>query len=165
MRIDGAIRVRSNVDPTFDSLVGSGRGRIEMPIDDVGEGRFSAVCMVVFYLMITGREIDCNLFWLRTSITKISLHYLFSFRANSCRRGRAPVAVAVEIEVESFYKGVFLQGLWIGRARLEGSRATNQLTPEPRRSSKVITNRYALRTGRAYNDHNEERNIKEWENS
>ncbi|KAK4484008.1 hypothetical protein RD792_011221 [Penstemon davidsonii] len=24
-RIDGAIRVRSNVDPTFDSLVGSGR--------------------------------------------------------------------------------------------------------------------------------------------
>lgn len=38
------------------------RGRIEMPIDEVGEGSLPAACMVVFCLMRTGTAIDCNLF-------------------------------------------------------------------------------------------------------
>ncbi|MCE2056213.1 hypothetical protein HAX54_044269 [Datura stramonium] len=36
--------------------------QVEMPIDEVDEGSLLAACMVVFCLMITGREIDCNPF-------------------------------------------------------------------------------------------------------
>ena len=41
--------------------------------------------------------------------------------------GRAPVAVAVEMEVSVLLQGSS-QGLWIGQARLDGSRAASEFS-------------------------------------
>ncbi|KAI3865241.1 hypothetical protein MKX03_012831 [Papaver bracteatum] len=54
MRIDGAIQVRSNVDPTFYSLVGSGRSEGDHHGSSLLENPYTPYQCMDIYLSSTG---------------------------------------------------------------------------------------------------------------